>query len=52
MCIMGDKKNTHFFPRFGSEELKRQFLQPTIAGDMIACLGVSEVGAGSDVAST
>ncbi|XP_032898558.1 probable acyl-CoA dehydrogenase 6 isoform X7 [Amblyraja radiata] len=37
--------------RFGSEELKRQFLQPTIAGDMVACLGVSEVGAGSDVAN-
>ncbi|XP_062899900.1 probable acyl-CoA dehydrogenase 6 isoform X1 [Mobula hypostoma] len=37
--------------RFGSEELKRQFLQPTIAGDMVACLGVSEAGAGSDVAN-
>ena len=37
--------------RFGSDELKRQFLAPTIAGDVVACLGVSEVGAGSDVAS-
>ncbi|XP_075683838.1 putative acyl-CoA dehydrogenase 6 [Rhinoderma darwinii] len=37
--------------RFGSEELKRQFLAPTIAGDLVACLGVSEAGAGSDVAS-
>ncbi|XP_059828538.1 probable acyl-CoA dehydrogenase 6 [Hypanus sabinus] len=37
--------------RFGSEELKRQFLQPTIAGDMVACLGISEAGAGSDVAN-
>lgn len=37
--------------RFGSEELKREFLQPTIAGDMVACLGVSEAGAGSDVAN-
>jgi citronellyl-CoA dehydrogenase len=37
--------------RFGSEELKRAWLAPTIAGDMVACLGVSEPGAGSDVAS-
>ena len=37
--------------RFGSDELKRQFLAPSIAGDILACLGVSEVGSGSDVAS-
>nr|CAB3219673.1 probable acyl-CoA dehydrogenase 6 [Phallusia mammillata] len=37
--------------RFGSHELKEQFLQPSISGDMVACLGVSETGAGSDVAS-
>ncbi|HMM51218.1 MAG: acyl-CoA dehydrogenase family protein [Burkholderiales bacterium] len=37
--------------RFGSDELKREFLAPSIAGDLVACLGVSEVGAGSDVAS-
>ncbi|MCZ7561716.1 MAG: acyl-CoA dehydrogenase family protein [Burkholderiaceae bacterium] len=37
--------------RFGSDDLKREFLAPSIAGDMVACLGVSEVGAGSDVAS-
>ena len=37
--------------RFGSEGLKQQFLVPTIAGDYVACLGVSEPGAGSDVAS-
>uniref|UniRef100_A0A674NCU4 Zgc:85777 n=1 Tax=Takifugu rubripes TaxID=31033 RepID=A0A674NCU4_TAKRU len=37
--------------RFGSEELKQQFLRPSIAGDVVACLGVSEVGAGSDVSS-
>lgn len=35
--------------RFGSEELKRTFLAPAIAGDMVACIGVSEPGAGSDV---
>ena len=36
--------------RFGSDELKREFLAPAIAGDMVACIGVSEPGAGSDVA--
>jgi citronellyl-CoA dehydrogenase len=37
--------------RFGSDEIKREFLAPSISGDYVACLGVSEVGAGSDVAS-
>jgi len=37
--------------RFGSEKLKRDFLAPSIAGDVVACLGVSEPGGGSDVAS-
>jgi citronellyl-CoA dehydrogenase len=37
--------------RFGSDALKRQFLAPAIAGDMVGCIGVSEPGAGSDVAS-
>ena len=37
--------------RFGSEELCQEFLVPSIKGDYVACLGVSEVGAGSDVAS-
>lgn len=35
--------------RFGSEALKREFLAPAIAGDMVACIGVSEPAAGSDV---
>jgi citronellyl-CoA dehydrogenase len=35
--------------RFGSDALKREFLAPAIAGDMVACVGVSEPGAGSDV---
>ncbi len=37
--------------RFGSDELKREFLAPSIAGDLVGCLGVSETGAGSDVAA-
>ena len=36
--------------RFGSDELRREFLAPSIAGDFVACIGVSEPGAGSDVA--
>ena len=35
--------------RFGSDELKREFLAPAIAGDTVGCIGVSEPGAGSDV---
>ncbi len=35
----------------GSKELREEFLAPAIAGDYVACLGVSEVGSGSDVAS-
>lgn len=37
--------------RFGSDELNREFLAPAIAGDTVGCIGVSEPGAGSDVAS-
>ena len=37
--------------RFGSDELRREFLAPAIAGEMVACIGVSEPTAGSDVAS-
>ena len=35
----------------GSDELRREFLAPAIAGEMVACIGVSEVGGGSDVAA-
>src|SRR5208283_4638567 len=37
--------------KHGSDEVKRAFLAPSIAGEMVSCLGVSEAGAGSDVAS-
>ncbi|MDX1451846.1 MAG: citronellyl-CoA dehydrogenase [Oleiphilaceae bacterium] len=36
--------------RFGSDELRREFLTPAISGEMVGCIGVSEPGAGSDVA--
>ena len=35
--------------RFGSDELRREFLVPAIKGEAVACIGVSEPGAGSDV---
>lgn len=37
--------------RFGSDALKKEFLAPAIAGDMVGCIAVSEVGGGSDVAA-
>lgn len=37
--------------RFGHDGLKDEFLKPAISGDLVACIGVSETGAGSDVAS-
>lgn len=37
--------------RFGSDELRQQFLTPAIAGDMVCSIGVSEPHAGSDVAA-
>jgi len=37
--------------RFGSEALCEEFLVPSIKGEIVACVGISEVGAGSDVAA-
>jgi len=37
--------------KMGSDELRKEFLAPAISGDYVACIGVSEPGAGSDVAS-
>ena len=36
--------------RFGTDEQKRRFLAPAIRGEKIGALGISEPGAGSDVA--
>jgi acyl-CoA dehydrogenase len=36
--------------RFGTEDQKRRFLAPAISGERIGALGISEPGAGSDVA--
>ena len=37
--------------RWGTDELKREFLAPAIAGDMVTSIAVSEAGGGSDVAA-
>ncbi|XP_055328639.1 probable acyl-CoA dehydrogenase 6 [Paramacrobiotus metropolitanus] len=42
---------TPAFAKYGTHELKKSFLEPAIRGDMVACVGVSEVEAGSDVAN-
>src|SRR6266498_1257665 len=37
--------------RYGSEDQKQRYLVPAIRGEKIACLGITEPNAGSDVAS-
>ncbi len=37
--------------RYGSDALRREFLAPAIAGELVGAIGVSEPGAGSDVAA-
>ncbi|MBO0332300.1 acyl-CoA dehydrogenase family protein [Sneathiella sp. CAU 1612] len=37
--------------RFGSDYVRETYLKPAISGDYVACIGVSEPGAGSDVAA-
>lgn len=37
---------------FGSDSLRQEFLAPTVAGDLVSCIAVSEPEAGSDVAGT
>lgn len=37
--------------KYGSDELRQDYLAPAISGDFVSCLGVSEPEAGSDVAA-
>ena len=52
MCIRDSTEMaTPALARFGSDELCREFIAPSIAGDLVSCIGVSEPHAGSDVAA-
>ncbi|MCB9646082.1 MAG: acyl-CoA dehydrogenase family protein [Deltaproteobacteria bacterium] len=42
---------TPIISEIGSDEVKREFLEPAVKGEKIAALGVSEPGGGSDVAA-
>jgi len=43
--------STPALARFGSDELRRNYLAPAVAGETVSCIGVSEVTGGSDVAA-
>jgi len=43
--------STPALAHFGSDELRRDYLVPAIAGESVGCIGITEAGAGSDVAS-
>ena len=43
--------STPALSKFGSDQLRKDFLAPAIAGDMVTCIGVSEPGGGSDVSA-
>ena len=43
--------STPALARFGSEYVCEEFLKPSISGDYVSCIGVSEPHAGSDVAA-
>ena len=43
--------STPALAKFGSDQLRKDFLAPAIAGDVVTCIGVSEPGGGSDVAA-
>ncbi len=40
-----------YLDKFGSEELKQKYLVPSVSGDLIGALGMTEPGAGSDLAA-
>lgn len=50
MAVQSDMA-TPALAEFGSDALRREYLAPAIAGEVVVAIGVSEAGAGSDVAS-
>ncbi len=43
--------STPYIMKHGSDYLKENYLKPAIAGEKIGCIGITEPGAGSDVAN-
>jgi len=43
--------STPALAKFGSDKVKKEFLEPAISGDAVSAIGVSEPGGGSDVAA-
>src|SRR5512147_3062124 len=50
MLVQGEMA-TPIIGELGTDEQKREFLAPALAGEKVAALGISEPGAGSDVAN-
>jgi len=48
---VGDRQTAQMLLRFGTEEQKHAFLPRIVASDVFFCLGMSEPGSGSDLAS-
>merc|ERR1712241_1578535 len=42
--------STPALAKFGSDKLKKEFLEPAVKGEVVSSIGVSEPGGGSDVA--
>lgn len=40
-----------YIMKYGSENLKKKYLPGIISGDLVSCIGITEPGAGSDVAN-
>ena len=47
---LGDRQMGPSILRYGTPEQKQTFLPAIIAGDIVFCIGMSEPGAGSDLA--
>jgi len=48
---IGDRQTGPLLLRFGTESLRQKYLPGMVRGEIYACIGLSEPGAGSDLAS-